>query len=359
MPKAEELLTPSLLYERLIYEKKVALGLLSVLLTAEVFSGCGEKDAAETASESAKLEEEGSGESADEEEEEEEEPEEEVLRVGVLLPGEEDGTWARDAEALAGELETDGYTAQICYAGEDGDLQESQIRELLEEEDLQALIVAPVDSYGLTEVLEEADELSVPVFSYDRLIMDTDAVTYYATYNVRAAGNAAAQRIIDDCQLEKVREAGETLYIEFFMGSPDDLSALFYFNGVKETLQTYLEDGTLVCASGRESFDDAAIIDQSESAAKTKMESVLEEFYKEEQAPDIIVTGYDNVALGIVEALEESGLSAGEDEWPYITGSGCEAQAVTGGILEGSIVFSVFMIPRPLPRSVRIWWMQS
>lgn len=77
------------------------------------------------------------------------------------------------------------------------------------------------------------------------------------------------------------------------MGSPDDNSALFLCNGIQEGLQEYLDDGTLVCKSGNTSFDDTAIMRWSETSAKSKLESIIKEFYMEEKTPDIICTAYD------------------------------------------------------------------
>lgn len=53
-------------------------------------------------------------------------------------------------------------------------------------------------------------------------------------------------------ELDKVREAKESRTIEFFMGSLDDTQALFLYNGLMEVLQEYLDDGTLVCRSGKD-----------------------------------------------------------------------------------------------------------
>ena len=66
----------------------------------------------------------------------------------------------------------------------------------------------------------------------------------------------------------------------------------------------------------------------SETSAKTKLDSIISEFYAEEKAPDIICTAYDGFAYAAEEILSDSGLEPGSDEWPMITGYGSEAQAV-------------------------------
>lgn len=57
-------------------------------------------------------------------------------------------------------------------------------------------MIAPVDAYGLNDVLEQAYEKSIPVISYDQLIMDTDKINYYVTFDTRKAGKMVGDSII-------------------------------------------------------------------------------------------------------------------------------------------------------------------
>ena len=67
----------------------------------------------------------------------------------------------------------------------------------------------------------------------------------------------------------------------------------------------------------------------SETSAKTKLDSIISEFYAEEKAPDIICTAYDGFAYAAEEILSVQWYwNRGSDEWPMITGYGSEAQAV-------------------------------
>ena len=148
-------------------------------------------------------------------------------------------------------------------------------------------------------------------------------------------------------ELDKVREAKESRTIEFFMGSLDDTQALFLYNGLMETLQEYLDDGTLVCKSGKLSFDDTGILRWSKNTAKSRAAEILEQFYPDGAAPDIICTGFDDAAGAVQEALQEAGVVPGTDIWPMITGNGCKEDAVKR-IASGTQAFSVFMDFREL-----------
>ncbi len=97
----------------------------------------------------------------------------------------DDSRWSADGESFQTALEGDGYDAEIFWADEDSDTQVSQIQSILDDEETSALVIAPVDAYGLNDVLEQAYEKSIPVISYDQLIMDTDKVNYYVTFNTK------------------------------------------------------------------------------------------------------------------------------------------------------------------------------
>ncbi|MDO4308261.1 MAG: sugar ABC transporter substrate-binding protein [Eubacteriales bacterium] len=348
--------------------KKRTVGILMGMTIAAVsVMGCGSNEATEAANESAEIEKEGSGEDAETESSEEEtkeeressddssgeadaeseETEEEpALKVGVLLPDESEEIWAFDGQMLKEYLEEDGYEPVLAYARGDSGQQVSQIREMAGE-DISAMIIAPVDEYSLTEVLTETKEKDIPVFSYDKLIRDSDGVSYYTTFSGRSSGRMIGEAIVEEQELEKARENQESKTIEFLMGSTDDVQSLFLYNGVMEILQPYLDDGTLVCSSGRTSFEDTGILRWGRERSVTEIEGILDEFYQETGIPDIICTGFDDAACGAVDALTDRGFSPDAENWPMITGTGCVAEAVKY-IAEGKISCSVFMDRRDL-----------
>ena len=362
--------------------------ILGFCIAAVSLGGCGTNEATEAASESAQTEGEGTGElsedgektedaevngedssdnsdaedsddekkedksgssdektASDSEETEQEDSEQEAedaLKVAVLLPDEEE--WSRDAEAFESSLEEDGYEPVICYAQGDISRQVLQIRDMLEEQ-VAAFIIAPVDPYGLPDVLADVREADIPVFSYDDLIMDTNAVNYYTAYGGRLVGRQIGEEIAERQELDQARENRESRTIEFFMGSLDDSQALFVYNGIMEILQPYFDDGTLECPSGRLSFDDTGLMRWSGNLAAGRMEELLDGFYEEGEAPDIICTGFDEAALEIETVLDEYGIHSGTEAWPMITGVGCDAEAVKT-IASGRMEFSIFMDPR-------------
>lgn len=346
-------------------KKKTAVILASVVFSAILFAGCGNKEATEAASqgektvieedgeeeqqdekeateESKKKEEEKVSESSESEEKTTEENEEtteteEAKVVAVLLPDEDQ---ASDGEMLRTELEAAGYEAKVLYADNNGATQAEQISEMAEEE-VSAFVIDPADAYALTDALAAAKEKSIPVFSYDDLIMDSDAVSYYVTFNTREIGQALGNAIIENKGLEKAKEENKSYNIEFLMGSTDDIKSLYLYNGVMEVLQPYLDDGTLVCQSGLLEFNDTGILRFSEQEAERRIKNLLAEYYQGKTL-DIICTSFDQAAYGAASALENVGIQVESEQWPLITGVGCDLDAVKG-IAQGSQYCSVFM----------------
>lgn len=330
---------------------------MGILFVGSLFSGCGKNEATETANESADIEngedeelptEEEPEEEVIEEEPEEEEETEPALKVGISLPSaEDDARWSVDAQTMETALTDAGYDVLIRWAEEDAAGQEAQIEELMENE-ISALIVAPVDIWELSEVADQAKENSIPVFSYDSLIMDSAGVSYYVTFNPRVEGQLVGTSIVEKYQLDKAQEGQEPVAIEFLMGSPEDNDALFFFNGIMEILQPYFDSGVLTAPSGKVTFDDVAIMRESETAAVSELEERLDTYYLTEsdadpagEVPDIICTGSDAFALSIAEFLEERGMSYMAEEWPMLTGRGSSAEAVRN-IAEGVQSSTVF-----------------
>jgi putative multiple sugar transport system substrate-binding protein len=88
-------------------------------------------------------------------------------------------------------------------------------------------------------------------------------------------------------------------------------------------------------------FQDTGILREDPTQASKRLQSLMEEYY-EGQAPDILVTGFDAAAAALADTLESAEILPGSEAWPYITGLGCETEAVRG-IAEGKIVYSFFL----------------
>ena len=74
--------------------------------------------------------------------------------------------------------------------------QVSQIENMITK-GVKALVIAPIDSSSLTDILQRAADADIPVVSYDRLIRGTENVDYYATFDNFKVGVLQATYIVD------------------------------------------------------------------------------------------------------------------------------------------------------------------
>ena len=103
-------------------------------------------------------------------------------KVGVSMPTKDLQRWNQDGENLKKELEAAGYTVDLQFANNDVALQVSQLENMILN-GAQVLVVASIDGGALDTVLAQAKEAGIPVIAYDRLLMSSDAVSYYATFD--------------------------------------------------------------------------------------------------------------------------------------------------------------------------------
>ena len=95
-------------------------------------------------------------------------------------------SWQKNGQTMKDMLEQEGFTVDLQFA----DTSEQQIEQIKKQiaAHPKCLVIGAVDGEALTDVLAEAKAQHIPVIAYDRLIMKTDAVSYYATFDNEAVG---------------------------------------------------------------------------------------------------------------------------------------------------------------------------
>lgn len=266
------------------------------------------------------------------------------LLVGVAMPTQSSERWINDAANMKSNLEKLGYAVDIQFAEDDVQTQVYQIENFIAK-GVKCLVVASVDSQALVNVLDQAKNNGIPVIAYDRLLMDTDSVSYYATFDNKGVGTKIAEYIVKAKKLDTAKQENRSYTIEFFMGSPDDNNALFLYNGIMEVLQPYLDNGVLVCKTGRTSFQDTCILRWSQETAQQWAENYLSGYYNNQKL-DIACSAFDGFAYGIRSALEASGYKIGKD-WPLISGQDADLMAIKN-IISGHQTMTIFKDTRIL-----------
>ena len=273
----------------------------------------------------------------------EEKAESNGMTIGVCMPTQSSERWINDVNNMQALLESKGYEVKKQFAEDDPAEQVKQIENMIAQQ-VDALVIAAVDGNSLAAVCDQAKQNDIPVIAYDRLITDTDAISYYATFDNKGVGTKIGEYIKEKKELDKAREAKESYTIEFFNGSPDDNNAKMLQEGIMEVLQPYLDDGTLVCKTGRTSFEDTCILRWSQETAQQWCENYLSSEYADDKL-DIACSAFDGFSYGIKAALTGAGYT--EEDWPLITGQDAELMAVKN-IISGTQTMSISKDTRKL-----------
>lgn len=266
--------------------------------------------------------------------------------VAISMPSQASEKWISGVAAMNTLFTDNGCEVLIEFAEDDAQKQISQIETFIEQP-ISCLIISPVPSADLRDVLEKAKEKEIPIISYDRLIMETNGADYYAGFDNLQAGRQIGEYIVQEKELKKTAPKDETeaCTIEFFMGDPQDYSAKMVHQGIMEVLKPYLDSGSLVCKSGRLKFEDTAILYESRDTAQKNCEALLDANYLDSHL-DVACTSSDVLAYGVRAALESREYTL-DANWPLVTGQDAELDAVTD-ILSGYQAMSVFRDTRTL-----------
>ncbi len=198
-------------------------------------------------------------------------------KVAVAMPTQSSERWMHDGANMKAQLEELGYTVDLQYAEDDVQAQVSQIENMIAA-GANCLVIASIDSDALVNVEQQAKDAGIPIIAYDRLLMNTDAVSYYATFDNKGVGTKIGEYIVQHCGATK--EDPKT--IELFMGSPDDNNAHMLYAGLMEQIQPLLDDGSLICKSGQIDFDSNNTLRWDQQTAMKRCEDILTRYYADE-----------------------------------------------------------------------------
>lgn len=267
----------------------------------------------------------------------------EKVKVGVAMPTKDLQRWVQDGENMQRKLEEAGYEVDLQYANNDIATQVSQIENMISGQ-CDILVIASIDGTALGAGLQGAKEADIPVVAYDRLIMQSDAVSYYATFDNELVGKVQGQYIESALDLPNTEGPYN---IELFTGSSDDNNCNFFFGGAMEVLQPYIDNGKLVVKSGSTTLAECATPNWSTEEAQKRMENIIAAYYSDGTKLDAVLSSNDSVANGITNALA----SSYNGEFPILTGQDCDITSVKN-ILANKQSMSIFKDTRTLAAQV-------
>jgi putative multiple sugar transport system substrate-binding protein len=254
------------------------------------------------------------------------------LAVGIVLPTKDEPRWIQDETRFKDALTKAGYDVEILFSQGDSAKEKANVEALLAK-GIQVLILTPQDGAAAAAAAEEARAAGVKVISYDRLILNTDAVDYYVTFDSLAVGAAQAQYLVD-----KATGTGNPLYL--YAGASSDNNAFLFFEGAWNVLEPKIADGTFVIKNSSEAvaLQDKASLTRDEmgkilgqittnwdfNTAKTLAESNLTAAKAADKGNVFILAPNDGTARAIADAF-----AADKDVTSYVvTGQDAEEASI-------------------------------
>ncbi|HLR62703.1 MAG TPA: ribose ABC transporter substrate-binding protein RbsB [Lentibacillus sp.] len=185
------------------------------------------------------------------------------------------------AEAAAEEA---GYDIVVTDAQDDASTQLSDIEDLLQQ-NIDVLLVNPVDSEAVVTAIESANSQDVPVITVDRSAEGGDVVSHIASDNV-AGGEMAGEFIAD-----KLDESGNLVELQGVPGASATRERGKGFHNIADEI-----DGLEVVAK------------QSANFNRSEGLNVMENIIQSTDQIDAVFAHNDEMALGAVEALQSNGM---------------------------------------------------
>jgi len=244
--------------------------------------------------------------------------------IGVSMPTQSSERWIKDGNTMKDILEEMGFEVDLQYAEDDIPTQLNQIEAMLTK-GAKALVISAIDASTLSGMLDMAGEDGVFIVAYDRLLVDSDAVSYYATFDNVGVGRLQAQSLVDGVRANR----GEGPYnIELFAGSPDDTNSFFFFSGAMEVLQPLIDAGEFTVVSGQMTQAEVGTLRWDGAVAQARMDAILAAHYSDGKPLHGVLSPYDGLSRGIISALISFGFQVGTEDWPIVTGQDAEAASI-------------------------------
>ncbi|MTW87924.1 ribose ABC transporter substrate-binding protein RbsB [Virgibacillus dakarensis] len=186
------------------------------------------------------------------------------------------------AEKAANEK---GFELVTSDAQDDPSTQLSDIEDLLQQ-DIDALLVNPVDSEAIVSAVELANNADIPVITVDRSSEGGEVAAHIASDNVEGG------KMVGEFIAEQLGEEGKVVELEGIPGASATRERGQGFHEIVDDM-----DGIEIVANQTANFD------------RTEGLSVMENIIQSTDQIDAVFAHNDEMALGALEALEAKGVS--------------------------------------------------
>ena len=265
--------------------------------------------------------------------------------VGIAMPTKSSARWIDDGNNMVKELQAAGYTTDLQYAEDDIPTQLSQVENMITK-GAKVLVIASIDGTTLTNALENAKAADIKVIAYDRLIRDSDAVSYYATFDNFKVGVQQAESLVKGLR-ERFPDQ-KPWNVELFGGSPDDNNAFFFYDGAMSVLQPMIDAGEIAIPSGQMGMGKVGTLRWDPATAQSRMDNILSSNYADKKLHGVL-SPYDGLSIGILSSVKGVGYGSGDLTMPVVTGQDAEVPSVKS-IEAGEQYSTIFKDTRQLAK---------
>jgi D-xylose transport system substrate-binding protein len=193
----------------------------------------------------------------------------------------------------------------------------------------QVMVLDPVDSAAASVIADKAKAQGVPVIAYDRLILNSNGVNYYISFDNKKVGELQAQSLVDE--LNKLGKKDPQIVM--INGSPTDNNAKLFKEGAHSVFDPLVKAKKLTIAKEYDTPD------WSPDQAQNEMQQALTALGNK---VDGVYAANDGTASGTIAAMKAAGLKT----LPPVTGQDAELAAVQR-ILEGEQYMTVYKAIKP------------
>lgn len=219
-----------------------------------------------------------------------------------MFPNPNSGIWKYVGELCAQLMREANYEVELHYCT-DVNNQIEQLKEAVEKNPA-AIVIGAQDTGALAEPLALAKEANIPVIAYDRLIMKTDAISYYASFENNSVGEFQARYVEEKLNL---KSGAGPFTIEFIAGDPGDANAPLFFKGAFDYLKPYIDKGQLIVPSGQKDFNSVSTAGWKPDNAQRRMTDILQKYYADGKSLNVVVAANDDLAGALLRAEESFG----------------------------------------------------
>jgi len=252
-------------------------------------------------------------------------------KIALLLPESKTTRYeAHDRPDFENKLKELCPNCQIIYsnANQDANQQLSQAEAALTN-GAQVLVLDPVDSAAAAAIADKAKAQGVPVIAYDRLILNSNNVNYYISFDNYKVGQLQAQSLVDRLNQEGVKNP----VIVMINGAPTDNNAKLFKEGAHSVFDPLVKAGQLTIAKEYDTPD------WSPDQAQNEMQQALTALGNK---VDGIYCANDGTASGATAAMKAAGMKP----LPPVTGQDAELAAIQR-ILSGEQYMTVYKAIKP------------